>query len=104
MDYFDIAQVASDKAYTEFLKQPAMSAGIYRLPAGGTDPQQPHSEDELYYVVSGRGMILVAGESRPVSAGSMVYVPRGVEHRFHTITEDLTILVVFSPAEYSLKA
>lgn len=103
MDYFDVAQVVSEKPYTEFLKQPAMSAGIYRLPTGGTDPQQPHTEDELYYVVSGRGMILVAGESRPVSAGSMVYVPRGVEHRFHTISEDLTILVVFSPAEYSLK-
>ncbi len=31
-----------------------MSAGIYVLPSGGTDPQNPHKEDELYYVVRGR--------------------------------------------------
>ena len=28
--------------------------GLYVLPAGGTDPQRPHNEDEMYYVVRGR--------------------------------------------------
>jgi len=96
-------QQESDKLYLEFLRVPSMSLGLYHLPAGGVDPQQPHSEDEVYYVVSGRGMIFVGGENRPVQAGSIVFVAAQVEHRFHSIAEDLTILVFFAPAEYSLK-
>ena len=45
---------ASAKAYLEFLRAPAMSAGIYVLAPGQTDRQRPHREDELYYVVRGR--------------------------------------------------
>jgi mannose-6-phosphate isomerase-like protein (cupin superfamily) len=75
--------------------------GLYELPAGGIDPQQPHTEDEVYYVVSGRALIRVGNEDQRVSAGSIVFVAANVEHRFHTITEDLSILVFFAPAEYT---
>lgn len=91
----------SNKLYLEFLKVPDLSMGLYVLPAGGTDPQEPHTEDEIYYVVSGRAQIAVAGENREVRAGSIVYVEKNVEHRFHTIEEDLAVLVFFAPAEYS---
>ncbi|HNP72837.1 MAG TPA: cupin domain-containing protein [Kouleothrix sp.] len=89
------------RAYLEFLRVPAMSAGLYVLPAGASDPQQPHSEDELYYIVRGRGQIFVAGASQPVGPGSLVYVKAHDEHRFHDIAEELAILVFFAPAEYS---
>lgn len=89
------------RLYFEFLRVPALSAGVYVLPAGGTDPQRPHSEDELYYVVAGAGSIEVDGESRPVRASSMIYVPAHAPHRFHSITQELRILVFFAPAEYS---
>jgi mannose-6-phosphate isomerase-like protein (cupin superfamily) len=92
-----------DKPYFEFLKVPDLSLGLYVLPADGVDAQLPHTEDEVYYVVSGRGKILVAEESRDVQAGSIVYVARNVAHRFHSIDEELTLLVFFAPAEYSLK-
>ena len=42
--------------YREFLRVPDLSAGLYVLEAGATDPQSPHTEDELYYVVAGRGV------------------------------------------------
>ena len=46
-----IAQQSSGgQPYLEFLRAPSMSAGIYTLPAGGVDRQQPHTEDEVYYV------------------------------------------------------
>lgn len=93
----------SNKLYLEFLKVPDLSMGLYVLPAGGTDPQSPHTEDEVYYVVSGRAKILVAEESRDVQAGSIVYVSKNVAHRFHSIEEELTVLVFFAPAEYSNK-
>ena len=92
---------ASSKLYLEFLKVPDLSMGLYVLPAGGTDPQSPHTEDEVYYVVSGRAKILVANEDRDVQAGSIVYVAKNVAHHFHSIEEDLTVLVFFAPAEYA---
>jgi mannose-6-phosphate isomerase-like protein (cupin superfamily) len=91
----------SNKLYLEFLKVPNLSMGLYVLPAGGVDPQSPHTEDEVYYVVSGRAQIKVADEDRSVLEGSIVYVEKNVEHRFHSIKEELTVIVFFAPAEYS---
>jgi mannose-6-phosphate isomerase-like protein (cupin superfamily) len=85
--------------YQELIRVPAMSAGMYVLPAGATDPQRPHREDEIYYVAAGRGTIHVGGEDQPVGPGTLVHVAAGVEHRFHSITEELRVLVVFAPAE-----
>ncbi len=106
MDTFELSAIAAaqqeaGRAYYEFLRVSSMSMGLYVLPANGVDPQQPHTEDEVYYVVGGQAMIRVGDEDRPVQAGSIVYVEAGVEHRFHTITEDLSILVFFAPAEGS---
>jgi mannose-6-phosphate isomerase-like protein (cupin superfamily) len=108
MQAFELAQLisqreASNKLYLEFLKIPDLSMGLYVLPAGGTDPQSPHTEDEVYYVVSGRAKIRVADEDRDVQARSIVYVAKNVAHRFHSIEEELTVLVFFAPAEYSNK-
>jgi len=94
-------QKDSNKLYLEFLKVPDLSMGLYVLPAGGADPQSPHTEDEVYYVVSGKGKIKVGNEDRAVQAGSIVYVAKNVEHRFHSIEEELTLLVFFAPAEYA---
>ncbi len=97
-----IAQRAdTNKLYLEFLKVPDLSMGLYVLPAGGTDPQSPHTEDEVYYVVSGHAKIKVADENRDVQAGSIVYVAKNIEHKFHSIEEDLMVIVFFAPAEYS---
>ncbi|HET9906255.1 MAG TPA: cupin domain-containing protein [Anaerolineales bacterium] len=108
MQSFELAPLlsqreSSNKLYLEFLKVPDLSMGIYVLPAGGTDPQSPHTEDEVYYVVSGKGKVLVADETRDVQAGSIVYVAKNIAHRFHSIEEELTLLVFFAPAEYSNK-
>jgi mannose-6-phosphate isomerase-like protein (cupin superfamily) len=108
MDAFDLstlyeAHAQTGRLYHEFLRVPSLSVGLYRLSAGGTDPQQPHTEDEVYYIVAGRGHIRVADEDREVQAGSVIFVAAHVEHRFHTITEDLDIIVFFAPAEYANK-
>lgn len=103
--YYELAQLiaqreSSNQAYLEFLNVPDLSMGLYVLPANGVDSQSPHTEDEVYYVVSGRAKIKVADEDRDVGAGSIVYVAKNVEHRFHSIEEELTVLVFFAPAEY----
>ncbi len=101
LDELLAAHAEAGALYHEFLREPSLSAGLYILRAGTRDPQQPHTEDEVYYVISGSGQITVAEENRAVRAGSIVFVATGVEHRFHTITEDLTILVLFAPARRS---
>ena len=89
----------SGKRYVEFLRIPVMSAGLYVLPPGGSDPQKPHQEDEMYYVVRGRAHMQVGAEDEAVAAGSVIFVEAGVEHRFHDIEENLELLVFFAPAE-----
>ena len=87
------------KSYLEFLRIPSMSAGVYTLPAGATDQQKPHKEDELYYVVRGRARMRAGSEDRDVSQGSVIFVAAEVEHRFYDIVEELVVLVFFAPAE-----
>jgi len=92
------AHKASGGVYHQFFAVPEMSAGVYLLPAGSTDGQAPHLEDEIYYIVSGKAQIQIGNEHRPIEAGATIFVAREIEHRFHDIEEDLTILVIFAPA------
>ena len=109
MDAFELADLVADREasgrpYLEFLAVPDLSVGLYVLKAGDPDLQQPHTEDEVYYVIDGRGRITVGDEVRDVRRGSVVFVGTAVPHRFHDITEDLTLLVAFGPAEGSRAA
>jgi len=102
--FFDIDELfrqRSDKGkqYLEFLRVPAMSAGVYVLPKGGTDPQRPHREEEMYYVVRGRARMQIGSENADVHAGSAIFVEAEAEHRFYDIQEELEVIVFFAPAE-----
>ena len=94
----DAQRAANGKRYQDFLRVPAMSAGLYVLPAEATDPQRPHHEDEMYYVLRGRARFKAADEDREVSAGSVLFVAAEVEHRFYDIAEERALLVFFAPA------
>jgi mannose-6-phosphate isomerase-like protein (cupin superfamily) len=101
---FDLPKVVKQRAqlarpYHEFLRVPAMSAGIYVLPAQGVDQQQLHNEDELYYVIRGKAKLKLADRDLRIQSGSMVFVEAGLDHRFCEIEQELEILVVFAPAE-----
>ena len=61
----------------------------------GRDPQQPHTRDEAYVVVSGSGHF-VNGEARhPFAPGDFLFVPAGITHRFEDFTDDLVVWVIF---------
>lgn len=109
MDAWELTDVEAARAergrlYHEFLTVPDLSAGLYVLDAGATDPQSPHGEDELYYVIEGRARIQVGDEDRAIEPGSLVFVAATVPHKFHDITERLVLLVAFGPAEGSRAA
>jgi mannose-6-phosphate isomerase-like protein (cupin superfamily) len=94
----------AEPGYVEQLRVPDLSVGTYCVPAGGHDPQSPHTEDEIYVVTAGRARIVTPGATAEVGPGSVIFVPAGEQHRFEDITDDLALLVVFGPAEYSRAA
>jgi mannose-6-phosphate isomerase-like protein (cupin superfamily) len=108
VETFDAASLAAARdelerrtgdLYLEFLRRDSMSCGLYVLDAGAADPQEPHAEDEVYLVLAGRARLLVDGRDHAVGPGSVVFVARTVPHRFHDVTERLSVLVLFAPAE-----
>ena len=101
LDDLEAARAAAGKAYVEFVSVPDLSGGIYVLEAGAQDLQSPHTEDELYVVMSGRARVTVGDEVRDVQPGTIVFVAAGEAHRFHDIEERLVLFVAFGPAEYS---
>jgi mannose-6-phosphate isomerase-like protein (cupin superfamily) len=106
MQAFELAELAAQRQaagrpYLEFLRVPALSAGVYELAAGAVDGQSPQTEDEVYFVTAGRARVSVGDDQRPVGPGSLIYVAAGVPHRFHNIPADLRLLVFFAPAEGS---
>ena len=93
----------ADQRWREFLRVPSLSMGLYRLKAGQADEQQPHTEDEVYFVLSGKAVFRAGGREHAVAPGTILFVERAAAHRFVDITEDLTVLVFFAPPDGSLK-
>lgn len=89
--------------YTEFVRRPDLSIGLYVLAPGGIDHQSPHHEDEAYFVISGHARFTAGDEERAVSAGDTLFVPALLPHRFHDVEQELVLLVCFGPAEGSRK-
>jgi quercetin dioxygenase-like cupin family protein len=108
LEAFDVASLEEARAevqhrtgelYLEFLRRDSMSCGLYVLEPGADDPQEPHQQDEVYVVLSGRAWLDVGGQDHPVAPGGVLFVARTVPHRFHDVTERLSVLVLFAPAE-----
>ncbi len=87
--------------YREHLRVADLSVGTYCIPVGGKDGQQPHTEDEIYVVVRGHGRLCTDSGEVDVGPGSVIYVPAEERHQFTDVSEDLSIVVVFAPAERS---
>ena len=95
------SKLCSGKAYHIFHDNASMRAEYLEYPAGHTDPQSPHDWDELYYIISGASGFTANGETSSIKAGDNIFVAAHVEHKFHDIIEDLSVIVFFSKAEPS---
>jgi mannose-6-phosphate isomerase-like protein (cupin superfamily) len=108
VNVFDFSKLLaqSSERYLEFVRVSGFSVGIYVLDGGAMDQQKPHSEDEVYYVASGRAKMMINsdGDSSTfdVCPGTIIYVPAQVHHAFYDITERLALLVFFGPAAGSM--
>jgi mannose-6-phosphate isomerase-like protein (cupin superfamily) len=97
------ARAAQDGYAPEVLRSDLLSVGLYLLPAGGTDDQTPHDEDEVYFAVRGSAMLRVGDEDQPVQPGTLLFVPALAVHYFHDITEELVLVVFWAPPEGSVQ-
>jgi mannose-6-phosphate isomerase-like protein (cupin superfamily) len=97
-------QAQSGESYFQFINAGSLSVGQYLLATDADDPQAPHAEDEVYYVVSGRAMIRVGDDDRAVGPGSLIFVGAQVPHRFFDIQADLALLVFFAPEHQVVSA
>jgi mannose-6-phosphate isomerase-like protein (cupin superfamily) len=79
------------------LRSELLSVGVYVLPAGGTDAQKPHDEDEVYYAVRGRAKFRVGSEDHAVAPGALLFVASKQAHHFHEIEEELVLVVFWAP-------
>jgi mannose-6-phosphate isomerase-like protein (cupin superfamily) len=93
------ASAVETDLYAEWVRSQRLSAGVYRLPAGGVDGQTPHTEEEVYVVTRGAASLDVEGVVTPMRPGSMAFVPERAEHRFVDVSEDFETVVVFAPPE-----
>jgi mannose-6-phosphate isomerase-like protein (cupin superfamily) len=92
-----VARLEKEGGYfLDFLKVRDLEAGIIVLHPGEEDTQEPHSADELYYVIEGSGFLELGKDKRPVKKGSIVFVPAGMHHKFYGNSEDLVVLYVFA--------
>ena len=91
-----------DELFNEFLRHDSMSLEVYRLEAGATDPQDPHTEDEVYYIVTGSAKIRIGDNVHPVEPGDIIFVEREIDHYFFDIESELITLIFFAPPYGSL--
>ena len=75
------------------LRHGTMRVGLYA--PRGSDPQEPHRQDELYIVSSGHGMFAKKDERRRVGPQDVLFVEAGVPHRFEAFSDDFATWVIF---------
>jgi mannose-6-phosphate isomerase-like protein (cupin superfamily) len=61
----------------------------------GHDPQKPHTRDEVYFVVQGRGEFRNGSKIESFGPGDVLFVPALEDHRFESFTDDLVVWVMF---------
>ncbi|MDP7742793.1 MAG: cupin domain-containing protein [Lentisphaeria bacterium] len=73
--------------------------GLWRLYPGHESDSDIHPDaDEIYYVVSGAGKLLLGDEEYVVRAGMTIFIPAGVRHQsFNTGDENLVYYFIFAP-------
>ena len=81
------------RPYAELIVRGTLRVGLYA--PRGEDTQQPHDQDEVYIVMSGRGTFRNGPASHPFQPGDVLFVAAGVPHRFEDFSDDFYVWVVF---------
>jgi mannose-6-phosphate isomerase-like protein (cupin superfamily) len=89
----ELVAASGDEAYGVLLEHGTMELGYYK--PDGVDPQEPHTQDEIYIIQSGSGYFVNAGKRLPFAPGEALFVAAGALHRFEDFSDDFAAWVVF---------
>lgn len=81
------------ESYAKLLAPPGLDIALYR--PDRIDPQTPHLRDEIYVIATGSGTFVQEDDSRPFGPGDLLFVPKGVPHRFVEFSADFSTWVIF---------
>ena len=81
------------KRFAPMFRHGSLEVEIYA--PRGSDPQSPHTRDEVYVVVQGSGMFFCEGRREPFRPGDFLFAPAGAVHRFEDFSDDLSVWVLF---------
>lgn len=83
--------------FGDVLRTSDFTAGVTELEVGGWLGAHRHEPSEIYYVLSGEGILSVDGRDHPVRAGTAAYIPGNSEHAIHNTGDDqLRFFYVFA--------
>ena len=106
-ELFDELAERPERTHFEVLDEESMTVEVGRYATGTSEPKNPHTGDEIYYVIDGAGMARVGDETYEVEPGDVVYVESGLEHDFFNIDEELRVLIVLAgkaePGAYTMR-
>jgi len=88
-----LVPTAQGKRFAEVYRHQSLEVEIYA--PRGIDPQNPHTRDEVYIVMSGTGRFFCDGEREAFGPGDFLFAPAGAVHRFEDFTDDLAVWVLF---------
>jgi mannose-6-phosphate isomerase-like protein (cupin superfamily) len=89
-----LSNFPKSRYFFDVLDTPTMAVGIINLKKDQEDTQQPHTSDEIYYVISGRGTIEIDGIKNEVNPGKIIYIPKKISHSFNAISDELIVLYI----------
>lgn len=88
-----LVAASEDGDYGVLLERGTLELGFYK--PVGADPQQPHTQDEIYIIQSGHGYFVNDGVREPFEPGEALFVAAGVPHRFEEFSDDFAAWVIF---------
>lgn len=95
-----VRKIAKSSTYFHtFINKENIAAGIIRLNPGEKDTQDPHENDEIYYVIKGAGFLTIDKKDYPVSEGMSYYVAKKIPHHFHGNKNELVVLYFFGGSD-----
>ena len=89
-----LSNFPKSRYFIDVIDTPTMTVGIINLKKDQEDTQQPHTSDEIYYIISGRGTIEIDGIKNEVNPGKIIYIPKKIHHSFHAISNELIVLYI----------